>query len=128
LSTPATIHRELFDQYLTEMRRAKLNAEVWWKTIIDVETGRAGDRRIAERTIRSRYSVGPAAHVGVIAVLRRFWLSCAALNIRSTPLERLPPEELLLGMLLSPPNEDLARFLSDLPYWPIGLDADGNWV
>jgi hypothetical protein len=33
----------------------------------------------------------------------------------------------LLGSLLFPPSEQLAQFLSKLPYWPIGMDAAGKW-
>ena len=37
-------------------------------------------------------------------------------------------EEFLLGELLRGGHEDLAEFISGLPYWPIGMDADGRWV
>ena len=38
------------------------------------------------------------------------------------------PEEFLLRWLVTDRLDELAEFLAGMPYWPIGMDEDGNWV
>jgi hypothetical protein len=126
-SEGSTTHRDLFDQYLTELREAKELAEGWWEALIATEEeDRTGDREQAIANVEGRRPVGPVAHGAIIEVVRKFWLACAALNRQVSEVERVAPEEFVLGWLTSE-YQDLAAFLSRLPYWPIGLDQT-NWV
>ena len=127
-TTPSPQHLELYRRFVEDLRRAKQGAEKRWDAMVATEFGRAGDLTLAERTVAKRNSVGRVADPGVIAILRRYWLACQAINLQLPQAERVGPEHVLLGLLLDSPNEDLARFLSELPYWPVGLDREGRWV
>lgn len=121
-------HKDLFARYVVDLRRAKQGAENWWSAMIETETQRTIDQVEAEYNVSTRYQVGAVANRGVIHVLRKYWLSCVALNEELSPKDRVHPEEFLLGALLREHYEDLAEFVSRLPYWPIGLDDEGRWV
>ena len=121
-------HRLLLDSYVQDLRRAKAWAKSWWTGMIETEQKRAGSRAEAIRTVRMKYPVGDVAHGSVIAVVRDYWLRCVELNEAVSPSSQMPPEEFLLGSLLRPPLEELAQFLSALPYWPIGINASGKWA
>lgn len=127
-SVGSSRHYALFDQYLTELREAKELAEDWWEALIDAEEeDRTGDRDQAIANVEGRRSVGPVAHGAVVEVVRKFWVECAALNRQVGETERVAPEEFVLGWLMNE-YQEFAAFLSDLPFWPIGLDWEGNWV
>jgi hypothetical protein len=68
------------------------------------------------------------AHKFVIGVIRTYWLRCDALNDTMPATRRTAPEQLVLGWLLESGDDDLGAFLAQLPYWPIGQDAGGDWV
>lgn len=122
-------HRALFRRYLVELSEAKELAEDWWSALIDAEEeDRTGDREQAVKNVELRRPVGPVGHGAVIEVVRRFWLECAALNREVDETDRVAPEEFVLGWLLGPEYQELAKFLSNLPFWPMGLDWEGNWV
>jgi hypothetical protein len=116
----------LFQQYLSQLRQAKRHADVWWNALIQTEEKRTPDRKQALRNVRIRWPVGPVAHRFVITAVRSAWLQCAALNAQVPELQRVRPEELVLGWLMHT-EEELAAFLSSFPYWPIGMDDAGNW-
>jgi len=123
-----TRHTALFEQYVGELRHAKAWADSWWTSLIKMEVQRTDNPTIAKQLVKIRNPVGPVAHGSVIAVVRKYWLECVAMNAEQPAAEQVPPEQFLLGSLLCPAHEELARFLSSLPYWPIGMDADGRWV
>jgi hypothetical protein len=126
--TWSTGHRILFERYVYDLRRAIQGANLWWDAMIETQLPRSGGDRIrAAREVARRNPVGPVADRGVIAVLRQYWLECVALNAQH-PDEQLAPEEFVLGSLCGSSFEASARFLSQLPYWPLGLSADGCWI
>jgi len=120
-------YRALFEAYLAELRTAKDWAEDWWESLIETEKGRTGSRKRAVVNVKSRWPVGPVAHKGMIGVIRKFWLGCQALNRKAAESKRVPPEEFIMGWLMRQ-DEALAEFLSGLPFWPMGIDEEGNWT
>jgi hypothetical protein len=120
-------HAALLNEYVRELREAKRWDESWWKSVWDTERQRSDDDADCARKLASRYPIGAGNHGAVIALLRKYWLACMALNEESPPDARLAPEHFLLGVLIQP-ESDLAKFISTFPYWPIGMDADGKWV
>jgi len=123
----ATSHQALFDRYVKALRKAKAEAEEWREDIISAARERGEDQQDAELTFKENYSVGTVAFGRVIAVLRRFWLEADALNKKVAPAAAVAPEDFLLAWLMDGTNDDLAEFLSALPFWPIGLTEDGKW-
>jgi hypothetical protein len=62
----------------------------------------------------------------VIAVVRKYWLACDALN-RKHPERAIQPPDFLVSCLRSK-DVSLAEFIGQMPYWPVGKDKEGNWV
>ena len=121
-------HRDLFREYVSELRRVKKWAEDWWQALLRAEESRIGDPGLALQNVRGRWPVGPAATQRVVAVIRRFWLACATLNEQNRNAGQVAPEVLLLQWLMGEGHDDLAEFLSRIPFWPVGLDPDGRWI
>ena len=128
-SQGSTAHQTLFRQYIKALEAAKEDAESWWGSLIYTEQKRVGDRDQAVVNVTARRPTGPMSHGASDAVVREYWLKCDALNRKAkNPEERVAPEEFLLLWLVNNRLTALAEFLADMPYWPIGMDEDGNWV
>lgn len=119
-------YERLHTQYVRDLGHAHKWALSWWQSVIDTAAARMGDRAQAERSVAARFA-GPAAHAAPVYVLRKYWLECAALGETLAPEERVHPEDFLLSSLLGAQPE-LAKFVSGLPYWPIGMDEQQRWV
>jgi len=127
LTAASKPYRTLFEAYLAELRTAKGWAEKWWDSLIEAEQARGRSRKRAVANVKSSWPVGAVAHKGIIGVIRKYWLECQKLNQKAAESKRLPPEEFIMGWLIRQ-DETLAAFLSDLPFWPMGIDEEGNWV
>jgi hypothetical protein len=121
-------HESLFRQYVADIRRAINGAHAWWNAMVKTQAQRSQNPAEAQNFVRRLNPVGPVADRGVIATVRKYWLACEALNQQLQESERVPPEEFVIGLLIEPPFEDIARFLSELPYWPLGMASDGRWI
>jgi hypothetical protein len=122
-------HQTLFRQYVKDLASAKEEAEAWWASLIDTEEERVGDRDQAVENVNERRPTGLMSHGASDAVVREYWLKCDALNRKTKNLEeRVAPEEFLLLWLVTERFNELAEFLAGMPYWPIGMDEEGNWV
>jgi hypothetical protein len=129
MQAAALQYRDLFDRYVTDQTEAKQCAEQWWNGVVDNVARRAHKSRTAALgEARAGNPTAPASHSAVIAVLRAYWLQCAALNESVAPEDRVPPEQLVLGWLLESGHADLAELLGWLTYLPVGLDQTGHWV
>jgi hypothetical protein len=121
-------HRKLFKAYVAELAEAAESANAWWHALIEEEEERTDSYDEAVEYVRERHPGGPAAHKFVIAAVRKAWLACDALNKRSQEVDRVQPEELVLAWLVRDGHQKLGEFISQLTYWPVGLDEDGAWV
>jgi hypothetical protein len=128
-SRGSTAHQALFRQYVTALKTAKDDSEEWWESLIDTEEKRTRDRAQAVENVMERRPTGLMSLGASDAVVREYWLKCDALNRKTkNPEERVAPEEFLLLWLVNGRLDELAEFLADMPYWPIGMDEKGNWV
>jgi hypothetical protein len=126
IGTPG--HQRLFDDYLSLLEEAIETAKGWWEALVDVELERTGNKEEALDNVRQRHPGGPVSHKFVIAALRRGWLSCHELNGDVEPSQRVRPEEFVLAWLVDKGRAEIAEFLSTMAYWPVGLDAESEWV
>ncbi len=122
-------HDKLFDQYAKELTKAKLEAETWWRELVDSETRKIGNPKEATTSIKRRWPLGPASHPYVVAIVRKYWLACDALNEEidasaddSGENEVVSPPVFLCEFLLDGKHEKLAAFIAPLNYWPIGME------
>ena len=128
-SRGSAAHHTLFKQYVKALKTAKEDSEDWWESLIDTEEKRTGDRDQALENVIERRPTGLMSLGASDAVVREYWLKCDALNRKTkNPEERVAPEEFLLLWLVNDRLNELAEFLAEMPYWPIGMDEEGNWV
>lgn len=157
-----TRHDRLLRRYAEELAAAKETAEAWWQGRLqsDRAPGDAGDE--AEWAFRQRWADGAASHPRVLAVVRRYWLACDALNLeleeerrgrKRAPADfphrldvssadedeeaeddepeeenQVDPHVFVLESLIDGEHDELAEFLANLSYWPIGLDDQDRFV
>jgi hypothetical protein len=120
-------YQRLFDGYLRDLAEVFPIADEWWTSLVDAQEVDGLSRSEAIEEAFDKRLAGPAAASEVVSLIRRTWLACAEINVRSAESERVPPAVLLLGWLVDREEEPLVRLLTCMPYWPIGLDENGNW-
>lgn len=88
-------HEQLFEDYVGELSAAKKYADAWWVDLQRKEYSQVGTPQGAHERLRHRWPAGPAAHPRILAVVRKYWLACEALNqaiVRGTDVEDDEPE------------------------------------
>jgi hypothetical protein len=123
-------HRRLFAAYIRDLGPATSKAVQIWDDEVEWNANASGDRPEALSEQWMTYPAGPAAQPFFVALVRRYWLACDALNRKVPPASGVTPETFLLGWLmhLSPQQDEAVNVLACMPYWPLGMDHDGNWV
>lgn len=128
LAHASSEHRELFADYTEVLEQALELAEDWWAGLIQAQRDNGLSDDDALEAVCSRRPAGPASRPEVVWTIRTHWLECVALNATLPEAQRIPPEVLLLHWLRDGEHDEWVQVLSGMPHWPIGLDADGNWV
>ncbi|MFO7562021.1 MAG: hypothetical protein R6X02_05215 [Enhygromyxa sp.] len=137
LDEASEFHRLAHQAYLRDLEGALLEAERWWTE----ELGRREARGMsAEQAIDDAYAahpVGPVSHPRVLGIIQAYWALCEEINATlGTTEAQVAPEQLLLGWLghrqgqlagREGPRRSEVDLLTAMPYWPIGLDAQGRW-
>jgi hypothetical protein len=108
-----TQHDELFEQYINELRAVKVLAERWWVSMLESEERVTGDVGAALKAVKERWPSGPASHPRVIAVIRKFFLACEALNraiaARTEKAETITAESVLPHTIAVGVMEEVGR-------------------
>lgn len=121
------LHREyeaLFEDYLRELKRARDDALRREEGRFKTWTERLGSEARAREKINQQSPACTSPRV--IAVVRKYWLLCIHLNQKYPSQSVDPPEFLVNWVRFRSP--EIAKFVSELPYWPMGKDEEGNWV
>ena len=124
----SSAHRALFVEYLEYMHDAMALAETWWAGLIQAarESG-LGEAEAVKKAYTRRFA-GPVTRPEIVWTIRTFWLRCVEINHAVPDHERVPPEVFLLHWLADGEHDEWVQVLTAMPYWPMGLDEDGNWV
>jgi hypothetical protein len=133
---------EFFNRYLQDLRGARDEALAWWDQLFESELARdGGDRDAARLRIDLRWPCGPASFPRVIAVFRRYYLECKALQTpEETAVEGAAddesawgtevdedsdrwdePRQLLIDHLINV-DQVLGQFMKLFVFIPIGND------
>lgn len=124
-------HQKLLEEYADALRTAKEAAEDWWDALLASETRETRSREQAVLNVKRRWPYGPAAHPRVLAVIRKYYFACEALNHRLAKTKDASeeyPHVFVTDMLMEDGTEDLGDFVDALPGLPIGIDSDGDPV
>ncbi|KAF0137799.1 MAG: hypothetical protein FD152_188 [Xanthobacteraceae bacterium] len=123
---PASL-RELFASYRNDLRLAYDVASLWWEGTVEAQMDLGhGPEDALKEAFDSRLA-GPAAHPNIVWIVRSYWLLCSDTDVKSTSFGFAYPEEVLLQWLIDAGETELVRLIACMPYWPIGLDENGNW-
>jgi hypothetical protein len=118
-------YRKLYAKYRKDVGKALDDAVAWWDGRTEVFEEELGDTKRARLANWQEFPAGPVSDPYTVAVIRKTWLACHALNARTEA--RVAPEVLLLQWVIDGGDMVTAEMLSAMPYWPIGLDRDGAW-
>jgi hypothetical protein len=122
-------HRQLFERYCNELGPAVAKAAAVWDGELKGWAAEGRTAEAADKEMWTTYPAGPAAQPFFVALVRRYWLACDALNQTVPADQGVPPEHFLLGWLHDDPRqEEPMRVLACMPYWPMGIDAKGRWL
>jgi hypothetical protein len=129
-SEASSEYLRLFENYEADLQRVAADAERAWDAEIKWlrENSPTPEEAVAERW--TAIPGGPSARPTFVALIRRFWLAVDALN-RQVPVEQaVPPEVFLVKWVMDavPLTDIRLKVLAVMPYWPLGLDTDGNWI
>ncbi|MEJ6784828.1 hypothetical protein [Aminobacter sp. Piv2-1] len=118
-------HQALFDGYRDDIRTAYEIAARWWANTVAAQLQLGLSRDAAIREAFMKRAAGAAAHGNVIWIVRNYWLDCCEVNKETGSV--VYPETLLLQWLVDAEEDELVRLIACMPYWPIGMDANGAW-
>lgn len=123
----APAFRKLFEGYRKLIRQAYREAEPWWRDTVAAERRRTSSDEDALAEAFDKRAAGAASYPRVVWVVRMIWLECCRRNDAAPDEEKIRPEYLMVQWLIDAGETELVRLIACMPYWPIGLDADGNW-
>ena len=126
LKQASDAHRKLFARYRKDLKRVLDDAVQWWDHRTEAFKEELGNAKQARMANWREFPAGPASDPYTVAVIRKYWLACDALNAQAVP--PVAPEALLLQWVVDEGDMATAELLSAMPYWPVGLDADGAWL
>ena len=119
----------LFKQYKKELKA--LHAKLV-KEREKVLKGMMDEQKIDHDEALEQYTdeEGPLVHDGqAIALIRKYWLEVDRLkkSQRAKEEDFLEPLTFLVEDLEDDDEDDLVEFLTEIAYWPIGLDDKNDW-
>lgn len=119
--------QQMFQSYLKDMADVYEIASETWEADLDelIEYGSTEEQAI--ETKLGICAAGPAENLSLTWLIRKYWLECDMRNRHCDKSRRVRPETLLLSWLEPGRHDDFIRLLTCMPYWPIGLDENGNW-
>ena len=120
-------HTGLFQAYRADLNTAYNIAVAWWEDTITAQEKVGKSRNDAIEESFDRRMAGAASHPKVVWIVRAYWLQCVTVNANLPAADRIRPEILLLRWLIDAKEAELVRLLACMPYWPMGLDENGNW-
>ncbi len=128
LSEAAQDYQTLYEGYVALLRVAHTEAHRRWDGTVNALAKAEGlPLEVALEVAHDRQWAGPGGDPNVVWVVRLIWLECHRSNTEMPPEQRVRPETLLLQWLIDDNEEKLVELIGCMPYWPIGLGADGQW-
>jgi hypothetical protein len=122
----ADSHDRLFALYLADMTATLREVRPAVQAGRPTWGGRGSFRAIAAAKARQDHD-RLCTHPRVIALIRKYFFACHALNQQCHRDEFILPAVFAVDMLVEA-NEALFWIFSELPYLPIGLDEDDRYV
>ncbi len=119
--------KSLFLAYLEDIEREAGQALADWAALVEGQLPAAGSIVEARKAAFARRPGGPATQAAVVDVVRHYWLECSGLPQGAAEATRVLPQDLLLRWPREVRKDEVVAVLTAMPYWPVGLDDNGNW-
>ena len=130
LADASTHHNDaahLFSSYTKDLALVCDTATSWWNDLVERSERECSSEKDAIRLNYERRPAGPASHPFVTSCLRDYWIAFIQHRSRKPGAELWTPETVMLHDLERAGFAREHKILSAMPYWPIGLDENGNW-
>ncbi|WP_095080760.1 hypothetical protein [Mesorhizobium sophorae] len=121
-------HREIYAEYIANFEVAYKVADNWWQGNVQAFVEEGYDHDEAVDLAFDRRLAGPASAPEVVWFFRNYWLEFDEVNRSLPAADRVPPQVAMLQWLVDEKYEDYVQLITCMPYWPIGLDENGNWT
>jgi hypothetical protein len=99
----------------------------WWRGCIASAQEGGMSREEAVDEAYARRAAGPASAPEFVWFIRHFWLRVDRVNQGLALAQRAAPQDVLLKWLVEAGEPRYVVLATAMPYWPIGLDARGEW-
>jgi hypothetical protein len=124
-------YEPLFEQYKKELRALYGTLTAERDKVVKRYTDENGGNEAAALS-RFNSDEGPLVHDGrAIRLIRKYWLEIDRLKNERLPLDKdfIEPLTFLVEDLAEDDDDqqDLVDFLTEIAYWPIGLDENNEW-
>jgi hypothetical protein len=129
-------YEELFQEYVSELNKAVVEEEERLGRIKEIHRNKFQSEQELEEWVEEGF--GNISTQGrIIAVFRMYWLKCDELNQLSEEDEEIKedgdeyvdyvnPKDFVVDWL-SGSYEELYEIIDSMPYYPIGIDVEGNY-
>lgn len=114
---------ELFQDYVFELIKAVIEEKERFERICMINQDKFESKQELEKWIQEIF--GPISNQGrIIAVFREYWLKCEELNMLGEGYAN--PRNFVTDWLLGT-QQELYEIIKSMPYYPIGIDEEGNY-
>ncbi|MDW3224258.1 MAG: hypothetical protein R8G34_15485 [Paracoccaceae bacterium] len=122
------VFRSAYGDFLEDITDALNGAMSHWQDQIDAQIEEGDSEKEAIMRLTLTMLGGPARHQPFISAIRRNWLAIQAIS-QPLPAEArwVAPETIMAKWPYDQKLSELVSVVSAMPYWPVGLDEDGNW-
>lgn len=127
LTEASAAHRAAYADYLAETPGLLAAAEEWWEGLVAAQGSLGKGRAQAVEAAYEKRVAGPASLPEFVWFIRAAWLRFDRVNLALPEADRVPPACCLLGWPHEEGREEWVRLVTCMPYWPLGLDAEGRW-
>lgn len=119
--------RAVFDSYRDGYVYLREHCFRWWRGCIAAAQEDGMSREDAVDAACTKRDAGPASAPEFVWLIRHFWLRVDKVN-RGLPLERrVAPQDVLLKWFVDAGDDENVLLATAMPYWPVSLDAHGEW-
>jgi hypothetical protein len=119
--------RRLFEHYREGYQYLRPHCLRWWRGLIASAHEDGMSREEAVRAAYDSHPAGPASAPEFVWLVRHHWLLCDEINRGLALEQRAAPQDVLLQWLIDVGDDDAVELATAMTYWPIGLDAQGQW-
>ncbi len=117
-------HEELFLDYVNDLQKAVGYEKQRISNIKEKNKERFKTEEELDEFVKKSFdSISCSGRV--ICVFRKYWLECDKINISNSD-EYVNPKDFTVDWL-SGEYDDLYDIIEGMPYYPIGIDEDGNY-